>query len=159
MKLKKQATIEVKPTSPFNFDATFHKPDHFTSGDNYWEKGIRWQTWLWPSDAKALEGKQEKPLGLKFINSGTVDKPRIVVDIYYKEALSKPFIKSLVNEIKYRYNLNLDLTDFYKKFRDDSVLKPIIKKLYGMRPGHPSSLYEYLIIGVALQNATVRRSI
>jgi 3-methyladenine DNA glycosylase/8-oxoguanine DNA glycosylase len=28
-----------------------------------------------------------------------------------------------------------------------------------MRPGHPSSLYEYLIIGIVLQNATVRRSI
>jgi 3-methyladenine DNA glycosylase/8-oxoguanine DNA glycosylase len=27
-----------------------------------------------------------------------------------------------------------------------------------MRPGHPSSLYEYLIIGIVLQNATVRRS-
>jgi len=28
-----------------------------------------------------------------------------------------------------------------------------------MRPGHPSSLYEYLIIGIVLQNATIRRSI
>lgn len=28
-----------------------------------------------------------------------------------------------------------------------------------MRPGHPSSLYEYLIIGIVLQNATVRRSV
>ena len=28
-----------------------------------------------------------------------------------------------------------------------------------MRPGHPSALYEYLIIGIVLQNATVRRSI
>lgn len=28
-----------------------------------------------------------------------------------------------------------------------------------MRPGHPSSLYEYLIIGVVLQNASVKRSI
>lgn len=149
MKLKKIKTVEIKPTAPFNFDATFHKPDHFTSGDNYWEKGIRWQTWLW----------QEKPLGLKFINSGSVSKPKLTVDIYYTDKLSEPFMKSLVDEIKYRYNLNLDLTNFYKKFRNDSVLKPIIKKLYGMRPGHPSSLYEYLIIGVVLQNATVRRSI
>jgi hypothetical protein len=28
-----------------------------------------------------------------------------------------------------------------------------------MRPGHPGSLYEYLIIGVVLQNATVKRSV
>ena len=56
MKLKKVATLEIIPTSPFNFDATFHKPDHFTSGDNYWEKGVRWQTLLW----------KNKTLGLKF---------------------------------------------------------------------------------------------
>ena len=149
MKLKKQATIEVKPTSPFNFDATFHKPDHFTSGDNYWEKGIRWQTWLW----------QKKPLGLKFKNNGSVNKPRIDVSIHYNKILSQKFIDFLVDEIKYRYNLELELSDFYKKFEEDKVFKPIIEKLYGMRPGHPSSLYEYLIIGIVLQNATVKRSV
>ena len=149
MKLKKQETVEIKPTAPFNFDATFHKPDHFTSGDNYWKKGVRWQTWLWKG----------KTLGLKFINSGTVDNPKIEVDVYFTEKLTKQFIDSLTKEIKYRYNLKLDLTDFYRKFKSDSVLQPIIKQLWGMRPGHPSSLYEYLIIGIVLQNATVKRSV
>lgn len=41
MKLRKLKTIELEPGAPFNFDPTFHKPDHFTSGDNYWEPGIR----------------------------------------------------------------------------------------------------------------------
>lgn len=159
MKLKKQATIEIKPTAPFNFDATFHKPDHFTSGDNYWEKGIKWQTWLWPSSAKGMEGEKEKTLGLKFINSGSVNKPKLKVNIYFTKKLSQSFLDSLVDEIKYRYNLDLDLTDFYKKLGNDPVLKPIFKKLRGMRPGHPSSLYEYLIIGIILQNATVKRSV
>ncbi len=149
MKLEQVTVIEIAPTVPFNFDATFHKPDHFTSGDNYWEKGNRWQTWLW-------EGK---PLGLKFINIGTTIKPKIKVEIYYKEKLSQQFIDSLVNEIKYRYNLELDLADFYEKFKHDPVLKPLFKSLRGMRPGHPSSLYEYLIIGIVLQNATVKRSV
>jgi 3-methyladenine DNA glycosylase/8-oxoguanine DNA glycosylase len=149
MTLVKQKTVEITPTAPFNFDATFHKPDHFTSGDNYWEKGIRWQTWLW----------QRKTLGLKFINAGGIDKPKIKVEIYYTKKLSSQFIDSLTEEIKYRYNLELGLTNFYNKFKDDKVLKPIIKQLYGMRPGHPSSLYEYLIIGIVLQNATVKRSI
>jgi len=149
MKLKKQETVEIKPTTPFNFDATFHKPDHFTSGDNYWKKGVRWQTWLWKG----------KTLGLKFINSGTVDNPKIEVDVYFNEKLTKQFIDSLTKEIKYRYNLKLDLTDFYRKFKSDSVLQPIIKQLWGMRHGHPNSLYEYLIIGIVLQNATVKRSV
>jgi len=137
-----------KITKPFDFDSTFYKPDHFTSGDNLWEIGIRWQTWNW----------QNKKLGIKFINRGTITNPLIEIKIYAKKKLTKSFIDSLITEIKYRYNFDLNLNPFYKQFRNDKILGPIIKKWRGMRPGHPSSLYEYLIIGIILQNATVRRS-
>lgn len=149
MKLKKIKSVELIPLTPFNFDATFHKPAHFPSGDNFWQPGIRWQTWFW-------QGKQ---LGLKFINLGTVAKPKIKVDIFYQSKLSQEFINSLTKEIKYRYNFNLDLSDFYQTFKNDKILGPIIKRWRGLRPGHQNSLYEYLIIGIVLQNAPVRRSV
>jgi len=148
MKLKKVETVEIVPTAPFNFDATFHKPDHFTSGDNEWKPGVRWQTWDW-------KGKE---LGLKFINKGGGTKPKIQVDIFFTKKLNKEFLESLSREIGYRFNLKLDLGNFYQRFKNNKALGPIIKKWKGMRPGHPSSLYEYLIIGIVLQNATVRRS-
>jgi len=149
VKLKLQKTIKIKPTKPFSFDPTFHKPDHFTSGDNLWEPGIRWQTWNW----------KKIPIGLKFINKGTLNSPLIEIKIYSKSKPNKNFIDSLIKEIRYLYNLDLDLKDFYNQFKDDEILSPIIKKWKGMRPGHPSSLYEYLIIGIVLQNASVRRSV
>jgi 3-methyladenine DNA glycosylase/8-oxoguanine DNA glycosylase len=149
MKLRKIKTIELEPSIPFNFDPTFHKPDHFTSGDSYWEPDIRWQTWAWSG----------KCLGLKFQNKGTINEPRLQMDIYADQKIHDQMISSLVNEIKYRYNLELDLTSFYQRFGKDKVLGPIIKRWRGMRPGHPSSLYEYLMIGIVLQNATVGRSI
>ena len=148
-KLKHKVNIEILPLPPFDFDSTFHKPDHFTSGDNYWEPGVRWQTWWWKGE----------PLGLKFLNKGTREKPKILVDIHSDKVLDNKFLDSLIGEIKYRYNLDLDLTNFYKTFEQDKNLGPIIKKWKGMRPGHPSSLYEYLLIGVVLQNATVKRSV
>lgn len=149
MRLKKVGSIEISPTAPSDFDSTFHKPDHFTSGDNYWEPGVRWQTWNW----------QEKQLGLKFANAGSTDQPGIIVEIHYQDALADQFIKSLTDEIRYRYNLDLGLSAFYTALGNDRVLGPIIQRWRGMRPGHPSSLYEYLIIGIVLQNATVRRSV
>ncbi len=148
MKLQKIKTIFLTPTIPFDFDSTFYKPDHFTSGDNEWQPGIRWQTWFWKG----------KKLGLKFSNLGTKLKPNLKVEIFYKDKLDKEFLLCLIKEIRYRYNLDLDLKNFYYRFKKDKILGPIIKKLQGMRPGHPSSLYEYLIIGIVLQNATVRRS-
>jgi len=147
--LNKKELVEINPSSPFDFDSTFHKPDHFTSGDNYWEPGIKWQTWMW----------KDKTLGLKILNKGTRKKPKLNVEVYSDKKLSKDFIDSLIEEIKYRYNLNLDLTSFYKTFKKDKTLGPIIKKWEGMRPGHPSSLYEYLLIGIVLQNATIKRSV
>src|SRR5437588_11681965 len=69
MKLEKIGMREILPTAPFDFDATFHKPDHFTSGDNYWEPGIRWQTWNW-------QGKQ---LGVKFVHHGAAEESGLLV--------------------------------------------------------------------------------
>ncbi len=149
MQLTKFHEIEIIPTSPFAFDPTFHKPDHFTSGDNEWEIGIKWQTW----------NQNGKKLGLKFTNKGVVEKPALLVEIYSDKQQPQKFVDELVDEIKYRYNLNLNLSFFYKRFEKDKILAPITQKFRGMRPGHPSSLYEYLIIGIVLQNATVRRSI
>lgn len=92
-------------------------------------------------------------------NTGTVDAPSIKAEIFSSEKLSEEFIDQFIAEIRYRYNLDLDLGDFYKHFSKDKVVGPVIKKMYGMRPGHQDSLYEYLIIGTVLQNCTVRRSI
>ncbi|GAI42098.1 unnamed protein product, partial [marine sediment metagenome] len=110
IKLKLQKTIRVKPIKPFAFDPTFHKPDHFTSGDNYWKKGVRWQTWNW----------KNKPLGIKFSDKGTINNPLVAIKIYAKDKLSDDFLNSLIEEIKYRYNFNLKLNDFYKIFKKDN---------------------------------------
>jgi 3-methyladenine DNA glycosylase/8-oxoguanine DNA glycosylase len=142
-------STELIPLSPFDFNATFHKPDHFTSGDNDWEPDLKWQTFWW-------EGIN---FGVKFENKGEVDTPKVAITVYASQQPTPQVINSLINEIKYRYNFNLDISAFYYQFSKDKDLGPIINRWNGMRPGHPSSLYEYLIIGIMLQNATVRRSV
>jgi 3-methyladenine DNA glycosylase/8-oxoguanine DNA glycosylase len=149
MKLKRQYLGVITPTAPFNFDATFHKPAHFPSGDNFWQPGERWQTFRW----------QSKNLGAIFRSVGTTQKPKVTVEIFSQKKLTSDFVESFIKEIVYRYNLNFDLTDFYEEFTKDNILGPVIKRMRGMRPGHQDSLYEYLIIGIVLQNCTVGRSI
>src|SRR3989338_7723821 len=108
LKLKKQ--VSIKPTAPFDFDKTIHKPDHFTSGDNLYEPGIRWQTWQWRGVA----------VGLKIQNKGTVAKPLVKISVYAPQnllssfqELESRFCNSLIEEISYLYNFNLDLKEFY----------------------------------------------
>jgi 3-methyladenine DNA glycosylase/8-oxoguanine DNA glycosylase len=141
--------IEILPSAPFNFDASLHKPDHFPSADNAWEPGARWQTMLW----------QGERLGLKFENQGEVEQPKVSLSIWSTEVLSQDFLTRLILEINYRYNFLLDLSDFYRSFGHDPQLGPVIEKWRGMRPLNYGSLYEYLIVAIVLQNATVRRTV
>lgn len=141
--------IEMEPAVPFHFDATFHKPDHFPSADNAWAPGTRWQTMRW----------QGIPLGLKFEDQGTVDHPALRLSVWSEKPLDAAFLDGLTAEIAYRCNLNLDLRDFYARFADDAQLGPVIARWRGMRPAAFASLYEYLLIAIVLQNATVRRSV
>ncbi len=151
MILKYKKTIEIIPTKPFHFDSTFFKPGHFPSNDMKWAErgGKRWQTMLF----------WRERLGMVFENAGTTKNPKVKVAIYSQKKLSSEFIGSVKNEVIWRYNLNLDLSGFYKDLGKDPLLKPIIKKFRGLRPMCPGSLYEYLIIAIVLQNAPVRRSV
>lgn len=141
--------VDLFPTAPFLFDATMHKPDHFPTADNEWQPGVRWQTMRW----------QESLLGLKFESAGTVEQPRIRLTVWSEAELSQDFLEGLLAEIDYRYDLQLDLRGFNERFEQDPHLGPLIQKWRGMRPLNCNSLYEYLIIAIVLQNATVRRSV
>jgi 3-methyladenine DNA glycosylase/8-oxoguanine DNA glycosylase len=142
-------SIELFPTAPFNFDATVHKPDHFPSADHEWQPGVRWQTMRW----------QGIPLGLKVTSLGTVDAPRLDLGVFSEFPLEPAFLEGLAVEIRYRYNLDMDLVHFNRRFQGHPQLGPVIERLRGMRPVNFNSLYEYLVIAIVLQNATVRRSV
>ena len=149
VKLTSKEELEIIPTSPFHFNSTFFKPAHFPSSDTKWESGKRWQAMLW----------KNTQLGLIFRNAGTSIKPRVKVDIFSAKKLMPEFLEKLKQEFICRYNLNLDLKHFYDAVKNEPALKDTIGRFHGLRPMHPGSLYEYLIIAIVLQNAPVRRSV
>jgi 3-methyladenine DNA glycosylase/8-oxoguanine DNA glycosylase len=149
LQLALQHSVELTPPPPFLFDATFHKPDHFPSADTAWEPGARRQTMRW----RGLR------LGLVFRNRGAVDAPCLSLDVWAEAPLTQAALAALVAEIRYRYNLDLDLASFHQQFAQHPTLGPILTRWRGMRPMHAGSLYEYLIIAIMLQNTAVRRSI
>lgn len=142
-------SMELKPKSPYNFNANMHKPSHFPSSNSFWDEGNFWITMLWNGNK----------LGLKFENKGTIKKPKIKVYIYSLKKLSKDFVEDTIKEVSWRFNFEQDISKFCERFKDDKVLGPIIRKWEGMKPISANSFYEKLIIYFVLQNATVRRSV
>lgn len=147
--LKEKKSLVLKPIKPFDFDSSVHNPSHYPSPTEFYEKGKFWQTMRF----------KNKLLGIKFENKGTVNNPKIKLTIYSKTKLDNKFIKEIVNELNYRFELNKDVSEFYNKFKNDKFLEPILKKRRGMRNKCGHSLYESLMIYITLQNATVRRTV
>src|SRR4030043_900921 len=148
-KLSKKYSQIIKPVLPFNFTGTVHNPSHFSTPTEIYEKGKFWQTMRF----------EKIPLGIKLENKGSLKKPQIKLTIYSQKPLKEDFKKRLIEEIEYRFELNLDLSEFNHKFKNDKVLGPVIKRWLGMRSKCGYSLYESLMIYIVLQNATVRRTI
>ena len=137
------------PVAPFNFDATVHKPSHFPSSDNTWEKGKYWITMVWEGDV----------FGLKLEDKGTTAKPKIRLTVYSRGPIKSNIKNEMISEIEWRFNLRSDTSEFCRKFKNDKYLRESLKRWRGMRPVAANSLYETLIIYITLQNATVRRTV
>lgn len=167
-KLNFKTRLEIFPTTPFHFASTFYKPGHFPSADTKWENNKRWQTMLWQGERLGLlySAKASRSIprslarrGMIFEDGGTFKKPKVVVQVFSAKKINDEFLESLKKELIWRFNLDLNLNEFYRSIGNDPLLSPIIKKFCGLRPMHYGSLYEYLIIDIMLQNCTVKRSV
>jgi len=141
--------VEVKPKAPFNFDATVHKPSHFPVPVEAYQEGVYWRTMR----------IGDKILGLKMRNRGSVDVPLVSLTFYSEKPLSRREQNELVNEVRWRFDLDGDLSEFSEKFSRDKILSPMLAKWRGMHVSCGESLYELLVISIVLQNATVRRTV
>jgi len=141
--------IVLKPVPPFDFNSTVYVPHYFPTPDFEWQPNFMWQTLNFGG----------KPLGLRIENKGVTDKPTVKLTIYSKQELSDKEIEEIVKEVNWRYGFDEDISEFFTEFENDSFLKPVFKRLKGMRNNCANSLYELLVISIVLQNATVRRTV
>ncbi len=137
------------PTSPFHFNGTFHKPSHFPDQLSDWESGRYWQT--------MRIGK--RLFGLKVENKEDKHTPKITVTVFFDKTISDKELETIKRETLWRFELDVDLTEFNELAQKDPRFYPLFKKWLGMRNSSSQNLYELLIIAVLLQNATVRRTV
>jgi N-glycosylase/DNA lyase len=145
----KSTQMAMKPTPPFNFDCTVYVPHYFPTPDFAWQPGTMWQTLNF----------NDTLMGLRMENKGRIDNPKIKLTIYSETKLSEENTGKVVEELNWKYGLNEDISEFFRKFEHDKFLKPTFKRLRGMRNNCANSLYELLIISIVLQNAMVRRTV
>jgi len=143
-------TRVLRPAAPFHFEGTVHKPSHFPSQDTAYEDvhGHYWQTVTF----------RGRPLGLRFVPTGDPGGD-VELRVFGRPGGSTADMDALEHELRWRFDLDADLREFNSRFSSDQVLGPVIERWRGMRVSCAYSLYEFLIVTVVLQNATVRRSV
>ncbi|MBT3940499.1 hypothetical protein HOD83_01925 [Candidatus Woesearchaeota archaeon] len=145
MKLNQLYSVVMHPKAPYAFDYSVENPTHYPAPIGDWEPGKMWFTLRW----------QGQKIGVRFENKGTVDKPAVEVSIYGKKPVE---FKELLSEIAYRYEWNNSDAEFYNKFGNDSILKPLIEKYRGMHGFCGEELYDFIMITIFLQNTTAKRT-
>ncbi len=147
-KLNVTHEIELRPTPPFHFDGTMHKPSHFPSRDNAWEPGTLWMTQRLGDDL----------LGLKLQDAGSVDTPLVQLTIFSGQPLPDRAIAAVGDKVADNLEFYVDLAPFNALLEGDDLMRPVLHRWRGMR-NETGPLYESLVIYVVLQNATIRRSV
>lgn len=147
--LTNKTSITLSPIPPYNFDPTVFKPAHYPDPLKVYEPGKYW----------FILRLNNKVYGIKLINKGTIKKPKVQVVIFSKIKLSKKEIKDIIDEVSYRFEFNRDISGFFKKFKNDKILSPFLKRWYGVHGSCAQDLYGLLMIAIFLQNTVVRRSV
>jgi 3-methyladenine DNA glycosylase/8-oxoguanine DNA glycosylase len=143
------ASFTLRPRAPFHFGATVCKPSNFSATCVAHEPGQYWQTMRW----------QDRVLGIRMSEAGRPAKPEVEVTVFSDRALLPGYVDGLARELRWRFDLDADLTDFGRELGDDPVLAGPLSRWTGMRVSSPYSLYEFLVVTTVLQNTTVRRTI
>jgi 3-methyladenine DNA glycosylase/8-oxoguanine DNA glycosylase len=141
--------FDLKPVPPYDFRLTVRKPagwSLFTQFEVY-ENNTLWTAYF-----------DRVLLGIKFGSRGTVKNPKIRVEIFLKKRPTADQIDCIKETISRKLGVRQDLRDFYRMARKDSILKHVVKDLYGMHDTNPGSIFDTALLAIALQMTNIKRS-
>ena len=93
MRLKQVFKTIVRPRALYNFKYSTLNPSHFPTATRKNTDNILWFTMWW----------DEQPIGVRFVNKGSTNKPAVEVTIYAKKVVDN---KSIIKELAYRFEWN-----------------------------------------------------
>ena len=137
-------TIAALP--PFSFDLS---AEIFASGDkqirNY-DNGKFWQVIRF-----------NRKLVLATIESiGTVDKPKLSVELRSNVGINRQDIKKAEDTIKFLFSLDFDLKPFYERVKEDKIMASLISNLWGLKSPTTLTVFEALVDSIVEQQISLK---
>ena len=139
-----EASFELQPTPPYNFDlqwkSSSEEPQPEIYKDGIWRRAFKIGDRLVP---------------VKITSVGTVEKPKLRVNASSKlDAKEKRYLSDKIVDI---FRLRDNLRGLYNFMDKDEILLEIKNKLYGLRPpGIGASIFEGAIRVIIQQQISLR---
>ncbi len=137
--------LTITPVPPYDFDLSARI---FRDGDEQirkYENGRYWQV-IRAGDKLVL-------VTLK--SSGSVDFPRLSVELKSNEEISATDRMKVEEVIGSSLNLALDLEAFYRDIKNDRIMSTIVEKLKGLRSPRTPTVFEALVSSIIEQQISL----
>ena len=139
-------TFTLQALAPFNFDLT---AQIFGSGD----KQIRNYSNGQFTQVLKLNGKLTL---LKLASTGTVELPKITVDLKSNSPITLQDKQKAKEAVKFIFNLNFDLCSFYSEVKNDRTMTQIVQHLYGLKNPTTPTVFEALVDSIVEQQISIK---
>ena len=149
--LKRQSSFRLSAAEPYNFELTVRKPAGWSWFTPYeiWEQGTIWSGfWFTPKAGKKF------PVGVRATERNGI----IAIDLFSAEKPDKSDLNILKTKMANSLGVNEDLKPLYRLMAKNNTLKPLARRLRGMREGWGNDIFPSLTLAVLLQMAPIKRS-
>jgi DNA-3-methyladenine glycosylase II len=137
--------VFVTAVPPFNFDLS---AQIFANGDpqvRRYDKGIFRQVI-----------RIETLILVSVESVGTVENPKLAVELRANRKLTEACIEKAKKTISHLFNLNFDLTSFYEEARNDTTMKRVASKLFGLKSPTTQFAFEALVDSIVEQQISLK---
>jgi 3-methyladenine DNA glycosylase/8-oxoguanine DNA glycosylase len=143
--------ITLRAVPPYDLSLTVHKPAGWSllTPFEVFEDSTLWT---------AVRMDSQELFGLKLKSLGTVKNPRVQCTIFSKQKLTPKRTERFSQALAWMLRVDENLGEFYAMAKHDSVVKTIVRDLYGMRRTTRPDIFPSLILAVTLQMAPIKRS-
>ena len=133
------------PTAPFDFELS---AAIFSEGDTQirtYYKGKYWQIIRIANELVCVV----------ITSVGTVDKPKLLVEVRTDTEFLGEHLKIVRETVVNLFNLDLDLTQFYKEVNRDDIMSKLIERLRGLKSPTTQTVFEALISSITEQQISL----
>jgi 3-methyladenine DNA glycosylase/8-oxoguanine DNA glycosylase len=138
-------SLELRPSSPFDFRHTIWKPSHFHTGLEQHSPTKSWRTFR--------IGDHLCGVVMTMTPAGTLQ-----LDVYSGSTWMPEHSALLARRVTHSYGLDEDLAEFVQLASASDAMGHSLELFCGMRQSCPENLFEIAIISLLLQNATIART-